>query len=89
MSTTAIEQSYAVAHQDTSPIDRFWAWFKENTELLASFEECGEQVVEEVETYLKAVHEDLTDRYGLCVHSENREGRIYLPNLLESASIKW
>lgn len=64
MSTPAIEQSYAVHRQDSTPIDRFWAWFKENTDLLASFEDRGEQVVEEVETYLKAVHEDLTFELG-------------------------
>ena len=64
MSAPTIEQSYAVHRQETSPIDQFWAWFKENTDLLASFEDRGEQVVEEVETYLKAVHEDLTFELG-------------------------
>ena len=48
MSAPAIEQSYTAPRQDPSPIDQFWAWFKENTDLLAAFEDCGEQVVEEV-----------------------------------------
>lgn len=64
MNEQALRLSEDARRPEPTPQDRFWGWFKENTDLLANFEDCGTEVVTEVESNLSAVHEDLTFELG-------------------------